>query len=375
MLQLGVGARELPGPILDRGRAIGDDAQAFVSCRTKRAGWCLQPRADLGIGREAEGLEAFDLGGLHLVQHVVAADQQHHHFESGLRLARHDDDRLHRLLDRQAQEGGDFLAGVLVGRGDLLHRRGGCAAGLLRRERLGKLDVGGVIGCAGEGDRVLAGGCEHLELMRAGAADLARVGRDRAERQPQAREDARVGVIHLLVALLQTLEIGVERVGVLHRELARAHHAEARPDLVAELGLDLVEIDRQLAVAADLLAHDIAEHLLGRGRVAELALGAVLDAQHQRAVEVPAPGLLPQLRGLDGRREHLEGAGAIHLLAHDALDLLHHAQPQRHPRVQAARELADEARAQHQLVAHQLGFLGGFLEGGEIELRGAHEFP
>jgi hypothetical protein len=40
--------------------------------------------------------------------------------------------------------------------------------------------------------------------------------------------------------------IGMEAVGVLHQELARAHDAEARPDLVAELGLDLVVVDRQL---------------------------------------------------------------------------------------------------------------------------------
>jgi hypothetical protein len=45
----------------------------------------------------------------------------------------------------------------------------------------------------------------------------------------------------------------VERIGVLHQEFARAHHAEARADLVAELGLDLVEVDRQLLVAGQLL--------------------------------------------------------------------------------------------------------------------------
>jgi len=51
----------------------------------------------------------------------------------------------------------------------------------------------------------------------------------------------------MFVFALQVGVIGVERVAVLHRELAPAHDAEARPDLVAELGLDLV---RNARVAA-----------------------------------------------------------------------------------------------------------------------------
>jgi hypothetical protein len=43
-------------------------------------------------------------------------------------------------------------------------------------------------------------------------------------------------------------------VGILHDEFAASHDAEARADLIAELRLDLVEIDRQLAVALDLAA-------------------------------------------------------------------------------------------------------------------------
>jgi hypothetical protein len=48
----------------------------------------------------------------------------------------------------------------------------------------------------------------------------------------------------------QVLERGVKGIGVLHGELAPAHDAEARPDLVAELGLDLIEVPRQLPIAA-----------------------------------------------------------------------------------------------------------------------------
>ena len=55
-----------------------------------------------------------------------------------------------------------------------------------------------------EGDRVLAGIGQHLELVRAGAADGAGVGRDGAELQAQAGEDARVGVVHVAVFALRS---------------------------------------------------------------------------------------------------------------------------------------------------------------------------
>ena len=60
------------------------------------------------------------------------------------------------------------------------------------------------------------------------------------------------------------LLVDVEGVGVLHEELARAHHAEARPALVAELHLDLVEIRRQLAIALQLAARDVGDDFLVR---------------------------------------------------------------------------------------------------------------
>jgi hypothetical protein len=59
--------------------------------------------------------------------------------------------------------------------------------------------------------------------------------------------------------------------------------------------------------------------------------------------------------------------------SHDPLHLVEHAQAHRKPRIEPAAELADEPRPQHELVAGKLGFLGGFLEGGEEELAGAHE--
>ena len=175
-----------------------------------------------------------------------------------------------------------------------------------------------------------------------------------------------------LVGLGQRLGRQVEGVGVLHQEFARTHDAEARADLVAELGLDLVEVDRQLLVAVQFVAREVGDDFLVRGAVAVFLLLAVLDLQQLAAEFLPAPGFLPQFARLDRRHQHLDGAGAVHFLAHDGLDLAQHAQAQRRPGVDAGGELADHAGAQHQPVAGDLGVGGDFLDGGEMELAQAH---
>jgi len=90
----------------------------------------------------------------------------------------------------------------------------------------------------------------------------------------------------------------MEGVGVLHDELPCAHDAEAGTDLVAKLGLDLVEVERQLLVALDLAAEQVGDDLLVGRADAELATVAVLQAQQLGAVLFPASRFLPQLGGL-----------------------------------------------------------------------------
>ena len=58
--------------------------------------------------------------------------------------------------------------------------------------------------------------------------------------------------VHLVVGLAHAVLVDVEGVGIFHDEFARTHDAEARTDFVAELGLDLVVVDGQLLVAAQL---------------------------------------------------------------------------------------------------------------------------
>ena len=154
----------------------------------------------------------------------------------------------------------------------------------------------------------------------------------------------------------------MEAVGVLHDEFAGPHHAEARPDLVTELELDLVEVDGQLTVAAQLATGDVGDDLLVGRAVDVAAVVPVGDAQQLRAVFHPAPGFLPQLGRLDGRHQDFKRPRPVHLLADDRLDLAQDPQSHGHPAVQAGRQAADQAGAQHQLVADDLGVSRYFLE-------------
>ena len=113
----------------------------------------------------------------------------------------------------------------------------------------------------------------------------------------------RVRLVHGVVSGLQRRLVDVERVRVLHEELARAHHAEARPALVAEFHLDLVEVRRQLAVTLELVARDVGDDFLVRRPQAEVALVAILDAQQFGAELAPPAGFHPQLGGDDARHQ------------------------------------------------------------------------
>ena len=164
----------------------------------------------------------------------------------------------------------------------------------------------------------------------------------------------------------------MEGVGILHQEFPRTHHAKARPDLVAELGLNLEIIDGQLLVGLHVLAHVVADHLFMRRAVAEVAIVAVAHLEHLRAHLGPATGLLPQLGRLDAGHQQLNGTCTRHFLAHDGLDTLQHPQAQRHPGEQARGQAADQAGAQHELVADDLSVSRGFFGRGDRKLGQSH---
>ena len=93
----------------------------------------------------------------------------------------------------------------------------------------------------------------------------------------------------------------MERVSIFHQEFAGTHDAETRTHFVAELGLDLIEVQRQLFVRAQLVTDQVGDHFFMRWAEDERTIATVSNTQQFRAVLFPTTTLLPQLRGLNYR--------------------------------------------------------------------------
>jgi hypothetical protein len=191
--------------------------------------------------------------------------------------------------------------------------------------------------------------------------------------QVAAVEDVEIGLVELGVVGVDAGLVAVEGVGVLHRKLAHADQPGAGPRLVAELGLDLVEHHRQLAVAADELGRQLRHDLLMGHAQAHVATVAVLEARHVAADLVPAAAALPDLGGVHHGQGDFLAADRVHLLADDVLDLVFDALRQRQDVEDAGGDLVDHAGAQHQLVADGVGVGGHFTERLEKHSGHAHK--
>ncbi len=141
--------------------------------------------------------------------------------------------------------------------------------------------------------------------------------------------------------------VAIERVGVLHDELAYANQATARARRVPLLDREVVEQRRKLAVALD-LARVERDRLLVRQRQDVVRALTVLEPED--LVDVVASRLFPQLERCQDGHEHLLAADRVDLLAHDLLDLLVDAPTERQEAPDAGADLADEAAADQQLV-------------------------
>jgi hypothetical protein len=190
--------------------------------------------------------------------------------------------------------------------------------------------------------------------------------------EAEAVEDADVGVAVHLVALVEARRVDVERVAVLHDELAPAQHTRARPCLVAVLVLDLVDRQRQVLVGAVEVLDREGEHLLVRGTEEVVGVLAVLEAEDVVAVLVPAAGGLVGLTREQRGEEQLLGAHRVHLLADDRLDAAQHLEPEREPRVDAGAHAPDVAGPHEQLVARDLGVRRVLAKGSQEQGRHAH---
>jgi hypothetical protein len=224
----------------------------------------------------------------------------------------------------------------------------------------GDLEVRGVAG--GERHGVLAGGARRHVLVGVGAAHHPDVGLDPVPVDADALEDPVVGRDVLLIPDVEAFRVTVERVRVLHDELARPQDRRAGPRLVALLRLEVVEDLRQVAIGAHDARHVERHVLLVRHREDEVGALAVLQLQQLR--DRVAARALPQLRGVQHGHQHLEPADRVHLLADDLHDVLVHAPARRHPRPEARSELPDHAGADEQLVRQRLRVCGRLLLSG-----------
>ena len=197
--------------------------------------------------------------------------------------------------------------------------------------------------------------------------------------QVETLEDALVGAALVVVRLLHALLVDGERVSVLHDELAAADQARARAELVAVLGLDLVERDRQVLVRGVHILDQQREHFLMRGGEQVVGLVTVLQTEQVLAVFLPAVGGLIRLARQQRREVDLLGADAVDLLADDGLDLVEDLQTQRQPGPDTRSRLAHIAGAQQQFRRIGVG-VGGILaqraqeHGGHSKCFGTHGF-
>ena len=209
--------------------------------------------------------------------------------------------------------------------------------------------------------------------MGAEAAHHARIGLHDPVAEPAAVEDPPVRALVGRIRALECGDIGIERVGVLHQELARAQHARPRARLVALLGLDLVPDLRQVTVGAYLACGEPRDDLLVGHPEAHVAPVAIAQLEHLGNA-FPPSRLLPDVGRVDHRHRDLLPTDRVHLLSDDRVDLVENALAERQVHVDAGGKLAHEAGPEHELMAQRFGVGGILPEGGDERLRAAHGY-
>ncbi len=235
------------------------------------------------------------------------------------------------------------------------------------------LEVRGVVAPGAESRPVLSrlGDAHELDGLASPHRPRGRLNGDGAK--PAPLENSAIGFRVPIECGIETREVDVEAVGVLHGELATSQHARLRTGLVAKLGLDLEPDLRELTVAPELVPGDGGEDFLVGHAQAIVRLAAILQPEHFVADLLPASALLPELSRVEDRKVELLSADAHHLLADDGLDFASGAKTERKLGVDPGGELAHEAGAQHQLVADRFGVGGIVTKSGDEDLGPSHE--
>ena len=181
------------------------------------------------------------------------------------------------------------------------------------------------------------------ELLRSRAAHRTGHGEHRHVLQVKTLEDALVGTALVVVGLAHAFLVDGEGVGILHDEFTAANQTGARAELVAVLGLDLVQGDGQV-----------------------IGLVAILQTEDVIAVFLPAVGGLVGLARQQSREVHFLSTDAVDLLTNNIFDLVKHLETKRQPGPDAGRGLADVAGTLQQFGRIDIG-IGGVLAQGAQE--------
>ena len=142
-------------------------------------------------------------------------------------------------------------------------------------------------------DFALAGLGQDDELVAEVATDRTRIGHHGNDSHAQSSEGPQIGDEHSVVAVAGPRIVEIERIGVLHQEFTAAHDAEPRPDLVPELPLDVIEIDRQILVRSYRCPENLCHHLFVGRPIEDVTLVTILDAQHFLTVVFVTTGFPP----------------------------------------------------------------------------------
>ena len=216
-----------------------------------------------------------------LAQAVVAPDER-----QDKPLADHDRHRFRRRRRIDVEEVGQRLDRRRAGRLDLLRlvqrfrkRRGA-------RDAAGGVVVGEVVAVLAADENVLAGFRGRHEAGRLFATHDSGLGDDVVRLEPAALPDALVCSLVRVEAPVEPRLVAVERVRVLHDELAHAQKPAARPRLVALLRAEVVPELRQLLVRLQLACVE-RHRLLVREPEDEVAPRAVFQLEHLRNDDAP----------------------------------------------------------------------------------------
>ena len=254
---------------------------------------------------------------------------------------------------------------------DLFERQGFALVELPRRDRDFAVRAVRMVGV--RDDRILAAIADRHEFVRHLAAHHAGVRLDRQHvLHAEPAEDPHISFVAADIVFLKIRLVGVEAVGVLHREFADPDQPGARTRLVAVFGLDLVKHDRQLLVTVDLGADKMGDALFMGHRKQHRLVVAVLETQQLRTDRFIAARLLPELGGQHDRHQDLLAVDAVHLFADDLLDLRDDPLADRQQRIDPGGDRADIAAADQEFVTDRLGVFRIFLDPAPHQLTHSH---